>query len=74
MKLSEMIENLQKFMDEHGDVDCWWAVDDEGNEYKEGIYEPTLMYKNEYGDAYCQKDIDDEEVDINDVEKICIIN
>ena len=67
VKLSEMIENLQKFMSEHGDVDCWWAVDDEGNEYKEVIYEPTLMYKNEHGDAYCQKDIDD-------VEKICIIN
>ena len=66
MKLSEMIENLKKFMNEHGDVDCWWAVD------KEVIYEPTLMYKNEYGDAYCQKDIDDGEVDINDVEKICI--
>ena len=26
------------------------------------------------GDVYCQKDIDDEEVDIKDVEKICIIN
>ena len=49
MKLSEMIENLQKFMNEHGDVDCWWSVDDEGNEYKEVIYEPTLMYKNECG-------------------------
>ena len=73
MKLSEMIENLQKFMDEHGDIDCWWSVDDEG-EYKEVIYEPTFMYKNEYGDVYCQKDIDDGEVDINDVEKICIIN
>lgn len=74
MKLSEMIENLQNFMSEHGDVDCWWAVDDEGNGYKEVTYEPTLMYKNEYGDVYCQEDIDDEEVDINDVKKICIIN
>ena len=74
MKLSEMIANLQKFMVEHGDVDCWWAVDDEGNEYKKVIYEPTLMYKNEYGDAYCQQDIDDGEVDIEDVEKICVIN
>ena len=32
------------------------------------------MYKNEYGDAYSQQDIDEGEVDIEDVEKICIIN
>lgn len=74
MKLTEMIANLQKFKEEHGDVECWWAVDDEGNNYKEVIYEPTLMFTDGGGTAYCQQDIDDGEVDIEDVEKICIIN
>ena len=69
-----MIENLQKFKKEHGDIECWWAVDDEGNNYKEVVYEPTLMYKNEYGDTYCQEDLDNGEVFPEDVEKICIIN
>ena len=31
MKVSEMIENLQNFMNENGDLDCWYAKDDEGN-------------------------------------------
>lgn len=30
MKISQMIKNLQSFMSEHGDLDCYYAVDDEG--------------------------------------------
>lgn len=34
MKISEMINNLQEFKDEHGDLDCWYSRDDEGNGYQ----------------------------------------
>ena len=50
MKISEMINNLQKFMAEHGDLDCWYAVDDEGNGYAEVHYTPSLYYTDDNGD------------------------
>ena len=33
MKISQMIKNLQEFMKEHGNLNCWYAVDDEANIY-----------------------------------------
>ena len=60
MKISEMINNLQEFMAEHGDLDCWYAVDDEGNGYAEVHYTPSLYYANDNGDeVYQQEDMDD---------------
>lgn len=35
MKVSEMIKNLQEFMAGHGDIDCYYSEDDEGNGYHE---------------------------------------
>ena len=43
MKLSELIKNLNKFKKEFGDCECVYAVDDEGNEFKEVYYQPTPM-------------------------------
>lgn len=45
MKVSEMIKNLQKFMKDNGDLDCWYAVDDEGNGYQKVYFGcPNAMY------------------------------
>lgn len=78
MKVSEMIKNLQDFMEENGDIDCYYAVDDEGNEYKEVHYKPTLMLENSYGDLYSVKKIEEDE-SLDDEEraefrKVCIMN
>lgn len=35
MKVSEMIKNLCDFIEKHGDLECWYAKDDEGNGYQE---------------------------------------
>ena len=40
MKISDMIKNLYAFMDEHGDVDCWYAEDEEGNAYHPVYFDP----------------------------------
>ena len=81
MKVSEMIKNLQEFMEENGDIDCYYAVDDEGNGYKEVYYEPTLMYVDEDGGAYSIESIDEDRKDgyLTDEEfaefkKVCIVN
>ena len=75
MKISEMIKNLQEFMAEHGDIDCYYAVDDEGNAYHEVYFSPSFRYVNEYGDVYSQEDLDEEdEEDKKDFKPICIVN
>ena len=63
-----MIENLHSFMSEHGDLDCYYAVDDERNDFHEVYYEPNLYYMNKY------RDIEYEEEDVEDFEKICVVN
>lgn len=67
-----MINNLQAFMRTYGDLDCYYAVDDEGNAYHEVHYTPSRYYVNECGDVYQEADIDPE--DIAELKPICIVN
>ena len=75
MKVSEMINNLKEFMEAYGDLDCYYATDDEGNEYREVYYDPSMYYINSDGDVYQQEDFDDaDEEDREDLRPICIVN
>ena len=81
MKVSEMIKNLQEFMAENGDIDCYYAKDDEGNGYYKVYYEPTLMYVDEDGEAYSIKSIEEDkedgyltDEDLAKFTKACVIN
>ena len=75
MKVSEMIRNLQKFMKENGDLDCWYAVDDEGNSFNEIYFEPTLYYVNEDSEVYQSlDDLECYELDLTKIQQICVVN
>ena len=75
MKISQMIKNLQEFMKEHGDLDCWYAVDDEGNDYHEYYYDPSKYYVDNDGNVYStMDDVEDAELTAEDVNPICIVN
>jgi hypothetical protein len=75
MKISEMIKNLQYFMKEFGDVDCFYAVDDEGNDYKEIHYAPSPFYVDGGGDVYAPEEIDDYEgFELEVLELVCVVN
>lgn len=75
MKISEMINNLQLFLEEHGDLECYYAVDDEGNDYCPVHYEPSLYFMNQYRTMFSSRDLEDEdEEDIEELTRICIIN
>lgn len=79
MKISEMIKNLQEFMEEHGDLDCWYATDDEGNEYHEVYFDPSFRYVvNEDGDMYREEELEEYleyyELTKEDVTPVCIVN
>lgn len=75
MKISEMIKNLQSFMEEHGDLDCWYAIDDEGNGYQEIQYEPSLYCVANYnGEVYTMEDVGWMELEHDDYKEICVVN
>ena len=74
MKISEMIENLKEFKEKHGDLECWYSVDDEGNAYHKLYYAPSKYYVDEYGEVCQLADIEYYEEDIEDYEAICIVN
>ena len=45
MKISEMIKELQNIQEVYGDLTCYYASDDEGNEYRKVAYTPTAMFR-----------------------------
>ena len=67
MLLSSYIESLQKFMEENGDLECFYATDDEGNAYQRVSWTGSLMYLPKYAenewrpDLFCQEDVDNNE-------------
>ena len=75
MKISGMIKNLQEFKRQHGDLNCWYAVDDEGNEHHEVFWPPSLYYVDDDGNVYPNiEDFEDCDLTAEDVDLICIIN
>ena len=75
MKVSEMINNLQAFMRTYGDLDCWYAADDEGNAYREVYYMPSCYYVNKYGEMYLDIDLVNEDPeDAATLKQVCIVN
>lgn len=74
MKISEMIKGLQEFMADHGDLECYYAVDDEGNAYHPVYYTPSKYYVDEDGDVMQVEDLEYYELHMEDVKPICIVN
>ena len=75
MNISEMIKNLEDVMSVHGDIEVWYAEDDEGNHYYPVHWSPSVYYANQYGDVFHEEDLEDEDPeDIAELERICIVN
>ena len=74
MKISEMIKNLQEFMDENGDLDCCYFVDDEGNGFEKVHYEPSLRYVNEDNIVYTLEDLEYMEESPSEYTAVCAVN
>lgn len=75
MTISQMIKNLEAVMLANGDLECYYAVDDEGNAYHPIHYKPSVYYVNKYGDVFQDEDLEDEDPeDIAELQHICIVN
>lgn len=65
MKISTLIYNLEQFRAKHGDLDCWYASDPEGNDHFPLEYTPIKAFLVE-GDRVSYSN--------SEGEKICVIN
>ena len=75
MTISEMIKNLEVVMREYGDLEVWYAVDDEGNAYHPIHWLPSVYYANQDGDVFHGDDLEEEDPeDVAELQPICIIN
>lgn len=74
MKVSKMIENLKEFIDNYGDLECWYAIDDEGNEYNEIYFEPSCLYATIDGEILTCEDIEENEYEDDEYKPVCIVN
>lgn len=75
MKVSEMIKNLEEFKSKYGDLDCWYATDDEGNGYGEVYYDPNMYWVDADGEVYSNtEDLEEYDLTEEDVTPICIVN
>jgi hypothetical protein len=79
MKLSEYISQLKDFMDEYGDLNCFYSSDNEGNNYQKVVYGPSKFFTtNPEGyrvNMLSGEDMDDlDDEDKSEYFKICVIN
>ena len=75
MKISEMIKSLEAVMAANGDIECYYAVDDEGNAYHPVYFEPSVYWIGEYGDVYQDDDLEGAyPEEIAELKQICIVN
>ena len=82
MKLSEYIKGLKNFLKQHGDLQAYYASDDEGNLFNKVSYSGTKMFTfNDH--SYILDDVfndDPDELDELDEEDrkqlkpVCIVN
>ena len=76
MKLKKYIEGLQKVLNEHGDIECYYARDDEGNGYQQVQFNGTVFYVRHL-QHYIDEIYSDEDIEEENVEKpirICVVN
>jgi len=83
MKLSEYIAGLQAFLQENGDMDAYYAADDEGNSYQSVSCMGSLFYLPEYEKESWHPELvggDDEEYiaelkeDEIELTPVCVVN
>lgn len=78
MKVSQVIKNLQEFMDKYGDCECFHMVGDNVHDYHldyDSTDGETLCLYLTWEGLFCSKEhIDKYEYPDNEYELVCILN
>ena len=70
-----MIKNLEVVIAANGDIEFYYAADDDGNAYHPVYFEPSVYWINKYGDVFQDEDLEGEDPeDIAELKQICIVN
>ena len=72
--ISELIRYLTDLMEEHGDLDCCYAADDEGNNYDPVHFTPAVVFLNDENELVHPADLDPEAPLPEGVQAYCCIN
>jgi hypothetical protein len=85
MLLSKYISDLQEFLVKHGDMNCLYAADDEGNSYQQvgwsgslylttepDEYSPELMSEENHAEHV--KECKESGWEIETFTKVCVVN
>ncbi|RLD64314.1 MAG: hypothetical protein DRJ01_00950 [Bacteroidetes bacterium] len=73
MKLSEYIKALNEALKDYGDLDVVYSIDDEGNDYKEVHFIPSVGYYDKKDREWLETaDFDMSEDDDIHINSICI--
>ena len=73
MKLSDYIKELTDILEEHGEHECYYARDSEGNGFHSVSYSPTRMYKVKGSDEYYE-DLYNMDEERHELEEVCDID
>ena len=49
MKITELMHHLRQVKKKHGDLECIYSIDDEGNDFHPVHFSPTTMKKYVHG-------------------------
>jgi hypothetical protein len=78
MKLSKYIADLQVFLKKHGDLNCYYASDDEGNSYQACGYSGSILYTDTPEayrlDSVINEDELEEFFEDGDYSPVCVVN
>jgi len=81
MKLNELIKYLQEIEKTSPNLECYTAIDDEGNGYNKVFYEPSIYFvdkedikSNIIETIYTKEELKEEGESLKDYVKICILN
>lgn len=74
MKVSKMIKNLQEFIDEYGDIECYYASDEECNELYPVLATPSWWFIGVNGDIISEEDMKELDYSWDDYEDVCVVN
>ena len=70
IKISDLIARLSEIKEIHGDLECYYASDDEGNSYQRVAYPANTMYLGENNEIVSP--VDSKEA--NKYKFVCCIN
>ena len=74
MKLKEYLKKLEDLYEKYGDIELYYSIDDEGNDYREVYYNPSFNYLTKEENELVTPEELEEDEEMNALKEVIIIN